>query len=672
MYNPVENGSVEVVAGIECQLPPVGYGVDRITGELKYIGVHSRAAREKEQKWERIELPKDYANKRRKEEIRQQENPEYFDPELENVRHQHYTWRRCGFWFKNNGKETYITGTHWFYLNWCRTNIGYMDYRDTDRRLFYVMAYSDADPRSCGVVYVGRRQCGKTYIANAWMLDRVSLARNKHGGIQSKGDDDAQKVFNKLVNYFVYLPHFFRPVYDQTQGLRAKKSLRFFRTNKKGKDAEEVLDEEELMSWIDYGPSDSFHYDGDESMYAYVLDEFGKPQRYNVRETWDVIRPCIDKEGRRFGKAFVTSTIEDLDTTGHGPLKLWKDSDQKDRDENGMTMSGMYRVFFGAHESTFFDEYGLPDIEKGLKYYNNMRARYHTRPRDLSSIIRKNPFTVEEAFRIDSDKCLFDSMKLNERLDVLSWKDNIYEIGNFVWANGERDTKVVWEPGSGGRWKVARALVDTEKWQQSNRVVRIGENCKPNNKHNFVAGADPIDHGITEDGRRSNGACCIYQKHNENNGDDPYNSSFVALYCYRPDSAAIYYEDVLKACVYYGCQVLVENQKIGIVTYFNDRGYGDFLMWLKDRNQAGIAASPKTHQYIAELTEDYINNYCDRVYFKDLITDWLHFDISDTTRFDAAMAAGYTLIADREKMYVRDIEKVYDVGAYFKSYKLKR
>ena len=104
------------------------------------------------------------------------------------------------------------------------------------------------------------------------MLDRISLFVNKHGGIQSKGADDAQKVFSKLVNYFVDLPHFFKPTYDESQGMRPKKQLKFYKTTIKGKNAAKLLDGVELRSWVDFGPSDKHHYDGDESMFAYILD----------------------------------------------------------------------------------------------------------------------------------------------------------------------------------------------------------------------------------------------------------------------------------------------------------------------------------------------------------------------------------------------------------------
>jgi hypothetical protein len=48
----------------------------------------------------------------------------------------------------------------------------------------------------------------------------------------------------------------------------------------------------------------------------------------------------------------------------------------------------------------------------------------------------------------------------------------------------------------------------------------------------------------------------------------------------------------------------------------------------------------------------------------------LEFDISNTTKFDGAMAAGYALIADQVKLMKQDREKIYDVKEYFRPTRL--
>jgi hypothetical protein len=96
-------------------------------------------------------------------------------------------------------------------------------------------------------------------------------------------------------------------------------------------------------------------------------------------------------------------------------------------------------------------------------------------------------------------------------------------------------------------------------------------------------------------------------------------------------------------------------------------------MYLPGANKPGMSGSVKTHQQIAEVTEDYIETNIDKVYFKSLLKDWLEFDISKTTKFDAAMAAGYTLIADKNILYKNEMakNKTIDAKNLFKKYRVR-
>jgi hypothetical protein len=670
MYYPIPKGTEVIVQGLKCQLPPVGYGKNRRTGEIEYIGVANAELPKKEQKWKRILLPDNYSKllsiEKQKQEEFKKTDPlnDWTDEELDKIREEHWRYRLCGYWFMNNGVPTYLTGTHWFYLNWCSSNTatGYMDYRSVDRELFYAVAHTDESPVDGGIVFVGRRQCGKTYMANAWMLDRISLAKKKHGGIQSKTAEDAGKVFNKLVNYFFDLPEFFRPTYDQSQSLRPKDTLRFFQTNIKGKNAEKLLDGVELRSWIDFGNNKSEFYDGDESMYAYILDEFGKKQLSDVKVTWETVRPCIDKEGRWFGKAFVCSTIEDLEDVGDGPKHLFFGSDNNKRNANGRTSTGLVSIFFGAQFTTFSDEYGNPLVEKGIEFHTNeMASKSGT---SLTSYKRKNPFQITDAFRIDGDKCLYDADLLNDQLDVLSWKENVTTRGNFIWKNGERDTEVIWQKDRNGKWEICYLP------EVNNLISKTGNYFRPMNTENFVAGADTFSHSIVKDNRRSDGAMLVKFKFSSNT-DSPYNNAFVCKYRYRAKSTDIQYEDMLKTAVYFGCQILFESNKNNWKDYFIHRGYEGFLMKLKGYDDYGMPGNQKTHEELAEATEAYILDNSKKVWFKDCITDWLEFDLNNTTKFDTAMAAGYTLIADKRLFYNQKPSKLRNLSDYgFKKHKI--
>ena len=50
---------------------------------------------------------------------------------------QEFNRREDGFWFDNKDKPTYITGTHYMYLQWSKIDVGAPDFREANR-LFYI------------------------------------------------------------------------------------------------------------------------------------------------------------------------------------------------------------------------------------------------------------------------------------------------------------------------------------------------------------------------------------------------------------------------------------------------------------------------------------------------------------------------------------------------------
>ena len=92
MFDPIENGSVYEIPDnafgfiYKCNLPPVGYGVNSITGELGETDIIKRSDIPEERYWERYTLPKDYKERRNIEKERQRYDKYYTDPYLEEIR----------------------------------------------------------------------------------------------------------------------------------------------------------------------------------------------------------------------------------------------------------------------------------------------------------------------------------------------------------------------------------------------------------------------------------------------------------------------------------------------------------------------------------------------------------------------------------------------------------
>lgn len=673
MYHPMEGGSSELIQGYLCQIPKIGYGKNRLTGKIEHVGMIKRSHKKEDQFWEPIGLPKDWNQKRKLEIQEQHDDPDYFDPELEKIREKHWQHRLCGAWIMINGVAVYIPPSFFFYLNYCPLDIGLPNYWETDREYFYVWEYCKEDPRCGGFVDIEGRRGGKTYKSGSIMLDETSLNKNYHGGIQSKTSTDAKQVFSKtVVNFFKKLPDFFRPVYDQSKGITPASELRFFQTTVKGKKADSIIGGAELESWVDYGSSDVYHYDGSK-LNVYIMDEFGKTAEVSVWDRWNVVRFCLMDKGKWVGKAILTSTIEDIDATTDDPLKLWNFSDPDDRNANGLTKTGLYRFFVPAYkkciehnDEKFYDKFGKSDADKTRQYYLNEREGAQGDSRLLSSIIRKNPFNIHEAFRIDGTTCLYNSEKLNIQLDKVSWKE-LTERGNFVWKDGVRLTESEWKPSKSGHFDIAKGFI----MKEPNKVIERNGHYYPANTFTFRIGADPFKFEDAKDSRRSDGAAWTFMMPDILDKQNPFTNAFICGYRHRAATTAMQYEDMLKMAWYFGSQILFESNVDSWKAYFKDSNCWGFLMYLPGEKEPGIYndGQQQVKQYLADYTENYIENYCDRVYFKELLKEWLLFKISKTQAFDSAMSSGYSLIAAKEKIYKREPDQAREVTDYFQIYK---
>ena len=665
MYTKTD-GELLQLQGLSCHLPKEGMVFNNVTQEFESRGIFRRSSLDDKQFWERPQPPGDYLKKRQKEFTLQKSDPNHVDLELQNYRVQEWDRRMNGFWFMNNGKPTYLTGLHYFYLTHWMLDTGYPDFRIPDLEFFYFLQYCIEDPHSLGMIECTKRRQGKTVRAGVFLYDLTSRAKNIYGGIQSKTLEDAKNnVFAKgLILPFKQLPDFFVPVYDTEKGQTPKSELRFFKQNKRGKNQEIYDPRTELESTITFKSSDMYAYDGTK-LHRYVADECGKTKDIDVFERHQVVQFCLQLDGEIIGKCLYTTTVEEMDSGGEDFQRLWEASNQDERNANGRTKSGLYRYFLPAFKTLYYDKYGYPNEEKAKQYYMNERESLEDDSKALASYIRKNPFTIEEAFWKEGETCLFDSIKINKQLESITWmrEKDLFHRGDFVWKDGKRDGMVEFKQSQKGKFYIHKAIPVNLEW---NDVDKKGTKFTPTNVSKFVAGCDPFDHNVVASGSRmSNGAGYVYAKYDANSD---LSETFICEYIHRPQTSDIFYEDMLKMSVFFGCKILVENNKIGIVKYFQFRGYEKFLMKLPKSKTFGVPANAKTHQQMVEELELYVFENCNKVIFKNLLIDLLSFDINNTTKFDAAMAAGWTLVACGKKNYQQrefSQKKLYDVREIF-------
>ena len=82
-------------------------------------------------KWVKLEYPKELA--RLKNIFDWRNYPEESKDKWFDYIDKEFKRREEGFWFKNKDKATYITGTHYMYLQWSKIDVGAPDFREANR-----------------------------------------------------------------------------------------------------------------------------------------------------------------------------------------------------------------------------------------------------------------------------------------------------------------------------------------------------------------------------------------------------------------------------------------------------------------------------------------------------------------------------------------------------------
>ena len=235
--------------------------------------------------------------------------------------------------------------------------------------------------------------------------------------------------------------------------------------------------------------------------------------------------------------------------------------------------------------------------------------------------------------------------------------------GNFQWVNGVKDTKVLFMPSKQGRFFVS--WIPSVEMQNS--VISKNGLKWPGNDYMGAFGCDSYDISGTVDRRGSNGALHGLTKFNMDNV--PSNHFFLE-YISRPQTAEIFFEDVLMACVFYGMPILAENNKPRLLYYFKRRGYRGYSINRPDKKYSKLSttereiggipnSSEDIKQAHAAAIESYIEhhvglkddgNYGD-VYFQRTLEDWAKFNINNRTSHDASISSGLAIMACNKNKY---------------------
>ena len=666
---------------------------------------YKRSNKKNEQYWDVFEYPKDL--NRLKTVFDWNQTSLEFKNKWYDYIEEEFKRREQGFSFYNKGIPTYITGSHYMYLQWTKIDVGSAQFRESNRLFYIFWEACKLDYRSYGMCYLKNRRSGFSFMASSELVHQATISADSRYGILSKTGGDAKKMFtDKVVPISVNYPFFFKPIQDGMDRPKTELAYRVpaekltRRKIEQNERAEELIGLDTTIDWKNTGDNS---YDG-EKLKLLAHDESGKWERPdNILNNWRVTKTTLRLGSRIVGKCMMGSTSNALDKGGANFKKLYNASDVTKRNRNGQTSSGLYSLFIPMewNYEGYIDTYGFPvfdtpkkpikgidgtEIEIGvISHWENEVEGLKQDQDGLNELYRQFPRTEKHAFRDEAKESLFNLTKIYEQIDYNEdlKNTNVISQGNFQWENGIKDTRVIFLPNRNGRFLIS--------WippadLQNKYIIKNGIKY-PGNDHTGAFGCDPYDISGTVDGGGSKASLHGLSKFSME--DVPPNVFFLE-YIARPQTAEIFFEDVVMAIVFYGMPILAENNKPRLLYYLKRRGYRGYSMNRPDKvynklsvTEREIGGIPNSSEDIkqahAAAIEDYIENFIGfngetygDMYFQRTLEDWSQFNINDRTKHDASISSGLAIMACNKNRYTPVMKRtINSVPLGFKKYNNK-
>lgn len=676
----------------------------------------------KEQYWRRVELPDFFETVSYNKEgdlLLTPQQKEYADEEVKKCRE--------GFWFMNKGKPTFVTGKHYFFLQWWKLEDDiYADYRDADRRYYIYLNHWENIKWCLGIARGKHRRAGASSQACANLMYECIFFQNSKCGLISKSKDDSRDTFTDMVAFgYKKLPAFLQP-----KQLNSKDSVTELVFAQKSNIAKEgiikVLEGTKgNQSRINYRAPVLNAYDRGK-ISRILLDEFGKLEKdVPASKLFSIISETLVKGIKRVGFVEMPSTVNELTKYGGAEYKIIWDNAKKYKRNGIVTVNRLVTYFNPAYEGLegFIDKYGhsvvnSPDeetyqwlVDKWVTYDEDtggltsevteedirLGAKgYLETTRDgligdlLEEQIRKYPFDEEEMFMYAGTGCEFNSINIQKQLKELD-DDPVYLrqsrlvmktiIKKDIWNKDFTRKEVGFMDDEKGGWFIL------EKPNRENFYEDRVSYLEPLNKSLYQIGVDTVKDDFALHGSKP--TICVLKKSCVIEGNEK-GLYPVAFYLDKTRLDVHFDEEVLKACLWYGCTANYEiDARTDFYRYFCKMNAQRMLEWtpkfardpvkfpiakMKPGTQSAdpfqLAAQLQVcKMYIDGTSPDEYNGHVHRIKFPTLLKQLLKYDHSERTPSDQVIALMMALlpVLGEQQMPTRPQQR----SAILPTYKLK-
>lgn len=640
--------------------------------------------------------------------------------------------RRCknGVWAWIGEKMRYIPKRYYFYLQYYTLEDGTApEFREADRLYYLFFEHWFVILWCLGIIRIKKRRQGASSQSCSNILYEAIFFKNSNCGLLSKTKDDSKATFTEMVTAaYRLLPAFLKPKQVNKEDSVTELVFAHKSQTVKAGTAAGAKEEEGHNSKINYKAPVLNAYDRGRMSYV-LIDEGGKyPLDVPVSRLLSIISKTLVKGVKRVGWADLPSTVNEM-TAGGGAeyRKIWDNADQFKRP---ITLNRIVRFFQPAYEAYegFIDEFGdsvvnapteeqyeylvstwvrynedgiqiselnEDDIRLGSKYYVEVKRRDGLTGVDLEEETRMNPCTEEEAFLYAGVGCEYNAVNFQNQIKWIEdhpqecfWRQSRLvlkreSIPSIVIGKPPKDnTSVTYVDDVKGGWFIL------EEPSKKNAFSNRSGYLEPLNKIAYQIGVDTTQDRIAVAG--SNPAITVFKKSciidGEETGLYP-----VALWI-SPTRLDIHFdEEVLKACLFWGCEANYEiDRRTDFYRYFCKQNCQKFLTWtpkvmmnpLKPNklpeygSRSGDPFQLAQMLQISKLWADGDNNevyngHIHRCKHKGLIEQGLHYNHLDRTKSDLWVSLQMALVPVFGEMQIPAYIKSASPTKILPQYKIK-
>ncbi len=637
------------------------------------------------------------------------------------LRDQELRRRRLGVWMMNDGELTYLSGGHYFALQWGqlmgsvneRTGQPYAEYREFQARFFYFLQMCKEDPECLGAYFLKPKKTGITQMLALDILDESTRLRGKWFGMMSKTlvPDCRDVNFGMYKHGFENLPNIMKPSIANEN-----LTMMFFGNpvNNKNNNRKRRAGTNGNLDWLNTRitalPTKSNGFDGGMPFRAWT-DEFPK---YEDPYPEDLLKPtsaAVKMQSQIIGKWWITSyTPEDDKKNKEQAEKVYYEAKLRTRDDRTKrTKNELYAYFINTLDSAkgSFDIYGKADRKKTQIWISSEVAKLKDDKSALQSFHRVNPTSEDEAWRSGgAGGSTFDNIRLFARKFKIQEDQRVgkllYKEYNLEWVPGGENlvvpievTEDDQEKGKTGRFRFYRQ--DTWRQESLNEPVKrklydAQGLLMPSETCRYVTSLDPTNYSLGRlVAQASKNSMWVFSL-----PDSEMNARFkscvtgrhIVEYLYRHNKPSDTLEDIKKIIYLFGSPIAIEGNMSWAITKLIEDGLQNFVLVRDSKTKAIVPYNPHQHQsmittnksgdkgvmgqyitatqeYLGEPRNDDEFDNLENVDSEILIQDLMDFDADNTRKYDHAV--GFMLGVQTMTNYVAYMTKMIGIRGNYSS-----